>query len=99
MADTTHNVTIKATLDTSTNDSTSNRSGSTSCGGGSGSSSRNYGTTIAGATITLNAFARTIQLCVLAFTSLTTRLQEFSIRLAQISNAYLLANEQKFTNK
>ena len=39
MADTTHNVTIKATLDTSTTGSTSSRSGSTSSGGGSGNSS------------------------------------------------------------
>ena len=39
MADTTHNVTIKATLDTSTTGSLSSRSGSTSSGGGSGNSS------------------------------------------------------------
>ena len=97
MADTTHNVTIKATLDTSTNDNT-NRSDSPS-GIRDGSVARNYGTAIAGASFALTAFARTIQLGMYAFMSLTSRLHEFSIRLAQISDSYTRVNKYRFDDE
>ena len=83
MADTTHNVTIKATLDTSTNDSTSNRSGSHSSGGGSGSGNLASGIAVAGST-----FVKTIDLARHSLSTLMVKLMEMGTRLDLLTTMY-----------
>ena len=90
MADTTHNVTIKATLDTSTNDS-QGRAGSPS---GSGSSSSSF-TGLAAAGLSV---AKSMSLIRLGFTSLYGKLQEINARLAVTSTLLYKANLNKFTD-
>ena len=84
MADTTHNVTIKATLDTSTTGSSSGRSGSTSSGGGSSSSS---GLVLAGGT-----FVKTIELMRNSISALLIKLSEFGMSLNLLNSMYSTAN-------
>lgn len=84
MADTTHNVTIKATLDTSTTGSSSSRSGSISSGGGSSSSS---GLVLAGGT-----FVKTIELMRNSISALLVKLGEFGMSLTLLNSMYSTAN-------
>ena len=84
MADTTHNVTIKATLDTSTTGSASSRSGSTSSGGGSGNSSSAI-SMFGAASITMT---KTLQLLKTAFEAVTYSMSELNKRIQVISWMY-----------
>lgn len=90
MADTTHNVTIKATLDTSTTGSSSSRSGSTSSGGGSGNLSSSI--SLAGA-----AFVKTIAVMRNSIAGLLFRLAEIGVTLRSLNYAYTMSH--KFTEK
>lgn len=90
MADTTHNVTIKATLDTSTNDN----QGRASSPSGSGSSSSSF-TGLAAAGLSV---AKSMSLIRLGFTSLYGKLQEINARLAVTSTLLYKANLNKFTD-
>ena len=90
MADTTHNVTIKATLDTSTTGSTSSRSGSTSSGGGSGNLSSSI--IMAGST-----FVKTIEIARNSIAGLLFRLAELGATLRSLNYAYTTTH--KFTEK
>ena len=90
MADTTHNVTIKATLDTSTNDS----QGRASSPSGSGSISSSF-TGLAAAGLSV---AKSMSLIRLGFTSLYGKLQEINARLAVTSTLLYKANLNKFTD-
>lgn len=82
MADTTHNVTIKATLDTSTTGSASSRSGSTSSGGGSGNLASSI--SLAGAT-----FVKTIGVMRNSIAGLLFRLAEIGVTLRSLNYAYV----------
>ena len=84
MADTTHNVTIKATLDTSTTGSASGRSGSTSSGGGEGGF-RNIapGIALAGST-----FVKTIDVVRHSLSALMVKLVEMGLKIDLLSTMY-----------
>lgn len=90
MADTTHNVTIKATLDTSTNES----QGRASSPSGSASGSSSF-TNLAAAGISV---AKSMSLIRLGFVSLYGKLQEINARLAVTSTLLHKANLNKFSN-
>ena len=91
MADTTHNVTIKATLDTSTTgSSSSSRSGSTSSGGGSVNLSSSI--IMAGTT-----FIKTIDVARNSIAGLLFRLAELGTTLRSLNYAYVMSH--KFTEK
>ena len=89
MADTTHNVTIKATLDTSTNDS-QGRGDRTSASGSSPSSFTN----LAAAGISV---AKSMSLMRLGLVSLYVKLGEINARLAVTSTLLYKANINKFS--
>ena len=91
MADTTHNVTIKATLDTSTTGSTSGRSGSTSSGGG-GPGNLSASIIMAGST-----FIKTIDVARNSIAGLLFRLAEIGATLRSLNYAYVMTH--KFTEK
>ena len=84
MADTTHNVTIKATLDTSTTGSASSRSGSTSSGSGGGSGNLSSSISLAGAT-----FVKTIAVMRNSIAGLLFRLAEIGTTLRSLNYAYV----------
>ena len=88
MADTTHNVTIKATLDTSTTGSTSSRSGSTSSGGGSGSQNLASGIAVAGST-----FVKTIDVARHTIAGLLFRLAELGASLRLLNSMFTMAHD------
>ena len=83
MADTTHNVTIKATLDTSTTGSASNRSGSTSSGGGSGHANLASGIALTGST-----FIKTIDLVRHALMGFSMKLYEMGHGIRALATLY-----------
>lgn len=90
MADTTHNVTIKATLDTSTNDN----QGRASSPSGSGSSSSSF-TGLAAAGLSV---AKSMSLIRLGFVSLYGKLQQINGILAVTSALVHEANLNKFSS-
>ena len=85
MADTTHNVTIKATLDTSTNDNT-NRSGSNS-GGGGGSGNLASGIALASTT-----FVRSVDVVRHSLSALMLKLIEMGNNLELLTILYRESN-------
>ena len=89
MADTTHNVTIKATLDTSTNDS----QGRGDRAPASTSSSSSF-TNLAAAGISV---AKSLSLMRLGFVSLYSKLQEINARIGLTSALLYRANLNKFS--
>ena len=91
MADTTHNVTIKATLDTSTTGSSSGRSGSTSLSGG-GPGNLSASIIMAGST-----FIKTIEIAKNSIVGLLFRLAEIGVTLRSLNYAYTVTH--KFTEK
>ena len=87
MADTTHNVTIKATLDTSTNDGQGR-------GDRAPASSSSSFTNLAAAGISV---AKSMSLMRLGLTSLYGKLHEINIRLGVTSTLLYNANFNKFS--
>ena len=87
MADTTHNVTIKATLDTSTNDSQGR-------GDRASTSSSSSFTNLAAAGISV---AKSMSLMRLGFVSLYVKLGEINARLAVASTLLYKSNLNKFS--
>lgn len=88
MADTTHNVTIKATLDTSTTGSASSRSGSTSSSGGGGFGNLASGISIAGTT-----FVKTIDVARHTIAGLMFRLAEVGSSLRLLNSMFTMTHE------
>lgn len=89
MADTIHNVTIKATLDTSTHERTSSRSGSTS---GGGSHNLSSSMSLAGAT-----FVKIVEIARNSIAGLLFRLAEIGVTLRSLNYAYVQTH--KFVEK
>ena len=87
MADTTHNVTIKATLDTSTTGSASGRSGSTSSGGGGGSGNLASGIAVASTT-----FVRSVDVVRHSLSALMLKLIEMGNNLELLTIMYRESN-------
>ena len=81
MADTTHNVTIKATLDTSTNDSQGRASSPSGGGGGSGNLAS--GIALAGTT-----FVKTIDVVRHSLSALMVKLMEMNTQISLLAQMY-----------
>ena len=86
MADTTHNVTIKATLDTSTNDNQGRASQPSGGGGGSGNLAT--GIALAGST-----FVKTIDVVKRSLSTLMVKLMEISTRLDLLTTMYYKSHQ------